>query len=169
MSSTSETINQWLRDAHAAERQAETMLSTAVDRVRDYPELSARISEHLEETRQQRSSLERCLEKRGASTSTMKDMAGKMSATMQGMFQAMSEDEVVKTVLFSYAFEQMEIASYRILVTACALEGDHETRQVCSDILDQEIAMAAWLEGHSDEITTAYLSGFNQRSVSSYA
>ena len=157
MTTIAKNLNQWLRDAHAAERQAETMLSTAAHRLEQYPELAARIRQHVEETKSQCRRLEQCLSRRGAGTSTMKDMAGQAMAMLDGMMKAMSGDEVVKTVLFSYAFEQMEIASYRILVVAAEADGDLDTRQTCEGILEEEIAMARWLEEHTEEITRAYL------------
>jgi ferritin-like metal-binding protein YciE len=48
-----EWMIQWLRDAHAMEEQAQTMLSGQVSRIENYPELKDRISKHLEETKGQ--------------------------------------------------------------------------------------------------------------------
>jgi ferritin-like metal-binding protein YciE len=157
MTTIDDHLNNWLRDAHAAEEQAETMLSTASDRLKDYPDLAIRIRQHQDETTNQRKLLEECLERRGTSTSTTKDLMAKTSAMFQDMGKAMAGDEVVKTVLFSYAFEQMEIASYRILVTAAEAAGDQQTRSVCERILQEEIAMADWLQQHSDAITRQFL------------
>lgn len=44
-------LNDWLRDAHAMEKQAETMLTAQAERLEHYPELRARIVQHIEETR----------------------------------------------------------------------------------------------------------------------
>lgn len=41
----------WLRDAHAMEEQAETMLAAQAERIDNYPELEQRIRQHLQETR----------------------------------------------------------------------------------------------------------------------
>jgi ferritin-like metal-binding protein YciE len=158
MTTIDDHLNNWLRDAHAAEEQAETMLSTASDRLKDYPDLANRIRQHQDETTNQRKLLEECLERRGTSTSTTKDLMAKTSAMFQDMGKAMAGDEVVKTVLFSYAFEQMEIASYRILVATAEAAGDQQTRSVCERILQEEIAMADWLQQHSDAITRQFLS-----------
>jgi ferritin-like metal-binding protein YciE len=48
-----EWMIQWLRDAHAMEEQAQTMLLGQVSRIENYPELKDRISKHLEETKGQ--------------------------------------------------------------------------------------------------------------------
>src|SRR4051812_23116329 len=106
---------QWLRDAHAMEKQAEQMLSAQASRIQTYPELKARIEEHLEETRQQARQIEGCITARGGDTSTIKDTAGQLTAMAQGIAGIFVGDEVVKGSLASYTFEHMEIASYLIL------------------------------------------------------
>lgn len=44
MSEVREWLVQWLRDAHAMEEQAETMLNAQLSRLESYPELSDRIA-----------------------------------------------------------------------------------------------------------------------------
>jgi ferritin-like metal-binding protein YciE len=60
--------------------------------------------------------------------------------------------------MFSYAFEHMEIAAYRNLVTAARMLGDTKTAQVCEEILKEEIAMADWLEQHMEAVASQFLS-----------
>jgi ferritin-like metal-binding protein YciE len=157
MTEINDTLNQWLRDAHAMEQQAEKLLESQAARIENYPQLSARIRQHLEETRSQRASLEQCLERRGESTSLMKDMTAKLTAMAQGLGGMMAGDEVMKGTLASYAFEHFEIGSYRLLVAAAEAAGDMETKRVCEEICRQEEAMAAWLADHVPEITRTYL------------
>ena len=82
MANADEHLNQWLRDAHAMEQQAEEMLSAQASRLEHYPVLRGRIQEHLEETRSQRQRLETCMQRRGVSPSAMKDFAAKVTAVM---------------------------------------------------------------------------------------
>lgn len=158
MTDMNETLNQWLRDAHAMEEQAEQMLSSQASRLESYPELASRIRQHLEETRSQRERLESCIEHRGGSSSSMKDMAAKLSATMQGMSSTMASDEVMKGLLASYAFEHFEVASYRILVAAAEAVGDGRTARMCEEICREEEAMADWLAERIPGVTRTYLS-----------
>lgn len=46
-----EHYHDWLRDAHAMEKQAESMLESMASRIDNYPELRARIEQHLIETK----------------------------------------------------------------------------------------------------------------------
>jgi ferritin-like metal-binding protein YciE len=146
MSDQREHLHAWLRDAHAMEEQAITMLSSQSARLENYPELKAQIDKHLLDTREQAALLERCLERTGG-TSTVKDVGAKMVAYGQGLSGFVVDD----------TFEQMEIASYKILIAAAEHVGDQETKRVCDTILKQELAMAQWFAEHAAEITRKFL------------
>lgn len=152
-----EWLDQWLRDAHAMEQQAEQMLEAQASRIENYPDLSARISRHIEETRSQSRRLETCMELRGISRSVTKDATGRLTAMMQGFGGMFAGDEVVKGLMASYAFEHMEVASYRILSAAARAAGDADTARVCDDICREEEDMAAFLAERMPEVTRIYL------------
>ena len=152
-----EHLLDWLRDAHAMEEQAETMLKAMEGRLEHYPQLRARISQHIQETQNQAQRLRQCIQDLGGDTSLLKDMTGKFMATMQGFSGAMASDEVVKGAMFSYAFEHMEIAAYRNIIAAARIVGDSRTAQVCESILAEEIAMAAWLEDNMGAVVSQFL------------
>ena len=78
-------------------------------------------------------------------------------AAMHAAGNAMMSDEVAKGVGISYAFEHMEIASYRALVTAARQAGEEDIAAVCEDILRQEQAMADWLYEHQPLVIEAFL------------
>lgn len=161
MSDATKYVDQWLRDAHAMEKQAESILEGQVKRIENYPELAERMKAHLKETTSQRERLEACMERRGTSTSSVKDVSAKFTATMQNLGGVFAGDEVVKGLLASYAFESMEIASYRILAEAAAAEGDQETARLCKELCQEEEAMAEWLKEHTPSITTQFLGRVN--------
>lgn len=157
MATVEENLMDWLRDAHAMEEQAETMLSAMAARIENYPQVKAKLEQHLEETRDQARRLEACIKRRGSDTSTAKDLMGKFAAMGQGMGGAMASDEIVKGSMAGYTFEHMEIAAYTVLVAAAEAAGDGETARTCRAILEQEVAMARWLEEHLPTVTRQYL------------
>jgi ferritin-like metal-binding protein YciE len=157
MADMDERLDRWLRDAHAMEEQAEGMLQGQVNRHDDHPQLRSRLEEHLAETKSQRERLEACLYRRGISYSGTKDIAAGFKTIMQGVRGVMAEDEAMKGILASYAFEHMEIASYQILIAAAEAAGDQETANVSRQILEEEEAMVAWLAQEMPEMTRAYL------------
>jgi ferritin-like metal-binding protein YciE len=158
MTDANTTVDQWLRDAHAMEEQAEQMLTAQAGRLENYPALKARIEEHVHETRSQRERLETCIHARGADTSGLKDMAGRFTAMMQSFAGVFASDEVVKGAMAGYTFEHMEIAAYRALAAAARTVGDETTARVCDDICQEEEAMASWLAENLGDVTSTYLS-----------
>jgi len=152
-----EYLDQWLRDAHAMEEQAETMLTSQAGRIENYPELKAKVEQHIRETQSQGQRIRTCLERRGSSTSKTKDMAAKFTAMMQGLSGTVMADEVLKGAMASYTFEHFEISAYRELAAAAELAGDAETKQVVDAILREEQAMADWLYEHLPQVTRQFL------------
>lgn len=157
MTNPKDHVLSWLKDAHAAEEQAITMLSSLARRIENYPELKARIEQHVEETELQAKRVQECLRRLGSDTSTVKDAGTKLVGLGQGLSGMFTSDEVVKGVLASYTFEQMEIASYKILIAAARQMGDTETARVCEDILQEELSMAKWLEDNLEGLTEKFL------------
>jgi ferritin-like metal-binding protein YciE len=147
----------WLRDAHAMEQQAETMLSATISRLKHYPDLRRKLEEHLEETKRQQQMVNDCISRLGGDSSVMKDAMAKMVAMGQGLSGMFVDDEVIKASLASYTFEQMEIASYRILIAGAEAIGDTTTAAICTRILKEEEAMAAWLEQQTPNLVRAFM------------
>ncbi len=157
MTDPREHLLDWLRDAHAMEQQAEQMLKAQSARIENYPQIKARIDQHIEETLGQQRLLEGCLERLGGSPSVVKDAMGKVAAFGQAFGGMFASDEIVKGAMAGYVFEHMEIASYTALIAAADHAGDPETRRVCEQILPQEEAMAKWLRDNLPEVTKAFL------------
>lgn len=158
MTTKEDRLLEWLRDAHAMEKQAETMLTAQASRIESYPDLKAKIEEHLAETRRQSNMLQSCIERRGGDTSTLKDLMGKFAAMGQGLGGAVMDDEVIKGSMASYTFEHMEIAAYQVLIATAEACGDQETVAVCQRILTEEMAMATWLGENLPSVTSKFLS-----------
>ncbi|MCQ1835425.1 ferritin-like domain-containing protein [Neorhizobium galegae] len=149
----------WLRAAHAMEEQAITTLSAQSRRIESYPDLKTRIVQHLHETEEHAQALKTLLDHLSATggVSAIKDMAAKLAAKAQGVGGMLTSDEVVKGAMASYAFEHMEIASYRVLIAAADELDEMEAKTVFERILGEEIAMANWLEANLDAITRVFL------------
>ncbi|SBV37557.1 conserved hypothetical protein [uncultured Stenotrophomonas sp.] len=154
---TRERLVKWLEHAYAMEKEAETMLTVQVNRLTHYPVLSQRIHEHVTETRQQADALAQCLERHDASRPVMMGALASTMAAVHAVENAVMSDEVIKAVVTSYAFENMEVAVYKALVLAARRAGDTETVAVCTAILEQEQAMADWLLEHLEPTVQQFL------------
>jgi ferritin-like metal-binding protein YciE len=157
MATPKERLVQWLRDAHAMENQAETMLKAQAERLDHYPEMRQRIQEHIAETQSQAERLDKCIDRLGSDTSSLKDAAGKVTAMMQGIGGALAGDEVVKGAMAGYTFEHFEISAYAALIAAAETCGDAQTASVCREILREEEAMAEWLRMALPLVTQTFL------------
>jgi len=152
-----ENYHDWLRDAHAMEKQAESMLKSMSGRIDNYPDLRARIEQHLAETEQQIKLLDEVIDRNGINRSMMKDATSKMAAMGQAASGMFASDEVVKGAISSYVFEQFEIACYTSLISAAEKVGDTAGVEVFKQILAQEQAMADWAINHIPDVTEQFL------------
>jgi hypothetical protein len=84
MTDTGNHLLAWLKDAHAAEEQAITMLSNMARRIENYPELKARIEQHVTETERQAERVRECLERHGSDASMLKEAGGKLMGQRRG-------------------------------------------------------------------------------------
>ena len=105
-----EHYHDWLRDAHAMEKQAESMLESMASRIDNYPDLRSRIQQHVTETKRQITVLEEILDRNNISRSVLKDSMSKMAALGQSIGGMFPSDEIVKGSISGYVFEQFEIA-----------------------------------------------------------
>ena len=152
-----EHYHDWLRDAHAMEKQAESMLESMVSRIENYPDLRARIEQHVSETKNQIVVLEEILDRNDISRSVLKDSMSKMAALGQSIGGMFPSDEIVKGSISGYVFEQFEIACYTTLVAAAIKAGDTASVPALESILAEEQAMADWLIRHIPTTTEQFL------------
>jgi ferritin-like metal-binding protein YciE len=154
-----------LRNAHAMETQARELMERQSERLDEYPEMKARISEHLRETNQQLQRLERCLEACGESTSTLKDTAQSMMANMMAMAHSMAGDEILKNTFANNAFENYEIAAYKSLIALTGSAGVESTRALLQQSLQEEERMAQWVANNVEKITLDYVNREQRRAA----
>lgn len=157
MTTPREHLIDWLRDAHAMEEQAKSLLETQIDRLENYPEATAKLQQHLRETEQQRADVEECLHRLGADTSTVKDLGTKFMANVQGIGHMMTSDEVLKNALASHAFERFEAVCYHSLATAAEAANEPEIANVARRILRQEEEMGEWVWNSIPMLTQKFL------------
>jgi ferritin-like metal-binding protein YciE len=149
----------WLRDAHAMEKQALILIDTQIPRMGGFPEMKARLQKHRTETEAQLLQIERLLARHGSSASVVKDVAGSAMAGSQALGGLFTSDIPVKGAQTSFTFENYEIATYRTLIAAAELCRDTTAIPVLERILEEEMQMADWLEGHLEQMSRRYMHG----------
>lgn len=146
-----------LRNAHAMENQALSIMKPQLERIENYPEVAAKLDQHIRETEGQISRIEDVLSELNEDHSTLKDMALSFTGAMAAMGHTMAGDEILKNAFANFAFENFEMAAYKSLITIAESGGFASAIDVLQSNLAEEQAMAAWLDENLAGVTTKFL------------
>jgi ferritin-like metal-binding protein YciE len=146
-----------LRNQHAVENQAIELLERQVGRLENYPEMVARMREHLEETREQARRIDDLLAKLDTSASSLKDTGLSLLGNMMALGHSAAPDEVLKNTFANFAFENYEIASYKSLLSLAELAGRGADASLLKQSLQEEEGMASWIAEHIGPTTLRYV------------
>ncbi|MGQ4275097.1 ferritin-like domain-containing protein [Terrihabitans sp. B22-R8] len=146
-----------LRNARALEHEALALLTRQIERADNYPDLKARLVDHLEETKGQIQRLDAIFSALDESTSTLKETAMWFMGNMAALSHVPASDEVLKNSFASNAFENLEIASYKSLITLADAAGFRAHFNPLTTTLWEEKAMAEWLDDNVQAITQRFL------------
>lgn len=152
-----DTLVASLRNTHALEKQAITVLDSQLKLLTEYPDLHARVTEHIVETREQARRLEAALEACGGSASMFKDALLSVMGLGQSSVQGFGDDAVLKAVLADMMTEHLEIGTYRMLLILADLAGKPELRPRLEETLREEEAMAEWFDKNLEAITRRHV------------
>lgn len=145
-----------LRNAHAMEHQALSIMKPQVSRIENYPDMARRLQQHIMETEGQIERLERVLDGLGESKSALKDAALSLGGTMAAIGHTVAPDEIIKNSFANFAFENYEIAAYKSLLALARQTGNVAAGDLLAQNLDEEVAMAEWIEQNIESVTLQY-------------
>lgn len=145
-----------LRDAHAVEKQALSIMQPQLSRIEHYPEVADRLRAHIEETNGQIERLDGLLETLDTSASMLKDTGLSITGTLAAIGHSFAGDEILKNSFANYAFENFEIASYKSLISLAEHGGFRNAVAPLRQSLREEEYMAQWLDEHLDLVTRRY-------------
>jgi ferritin-like metal-binding protein YciE len=151
-----------LKNAHAMESQALAIMRPQVGRIENYPEVKAKLEQHIGETEEQINRLEHVLEDCGTAKSALKDATLSIAGTMAALGHAPAEDEILKNTFANFAFENYEAAAYKSLIAIGREAGKAEALEPLQQNLDEELAMAAWLEENLEVLTSKFVTRFTE-------
>lgn len=147
-----------LRNAHAMENQALSIMKPQLERVENYPEVGAKLDQHIRETEGQITRIEEILQGLGEDHSTLKDMALSFTGAMAAMGHTMAGDEILKNSFANFAFENFEMAAYKSLITVAEQGAYASAVPALQANLREEQAMAAWLDENIAAVTMKFVS-----------
>jgi ferritin-like metal-binding protein YciE len=155
-SRTSKLYVTGLKNAHAMEAQALSIMRPQVDRIKSYPEMAERLRQHIAETEGQVRRLEALLEDTGADKSTLKDAALSAAGTMAALGHTPAGDEILKNTFANFAFENYEIAAYSSLIALAEAAGEIDAISVLQQNLGEEQEMSDWLASNVEAVTQKF-------------
>jgi ferritin-like metal-binding protein YciE len=135
-----------LSEAHAMEKQALVLLERAANIVGD-EEIARIYRAHGLQTKEHERYVAERLEAHGESPSKFKDVAMQASALGIGVVAQASSDTPVRLATSAFAFENLEIAAYRLIERLAERAGDADTLAVAERILEQEESAAELVAG----------------------
>lgn len=136
----------YLQDAHAMEHQIEESLENQVKLTEKYPEIQARIQQHLDATRLHEQRMADRLAAYNEKPSALKSVGTNLIGNLIGVTSGVRTDALSKAARDDYMIEHMEIAAYELLIATAQAFGDSETIQACQANMRDEVEMAQWLE-----------------------
>jgi len=146
-----------LRDAHAVEKEALQVMQRQVDRIKNYPDVSKRLREHIKETQEQVKRLDELLERHESGPSLVKDIVSQVMGNSVAVAHSVAGDEILKNAFANQALEAFEIAAYKSLITMAMWQDDRKGVQLLKRSLAEEQRMAKWVDANVAKLTIAYL------------
>lgn len=147
-----EQVIDYLTDVHSTEENAVSQLRTGAETA-GHAGLAEVLREHLAETEEHERLVRDRLEALGESPSKLKDLAQKGGAMATGALAKAAPDTTGKLAIQAYAFEHLEIASYRMLRVVAERAGDQETVALAERILAEEQAAASRVDDLLEEVS----------------
>jgi ferritin-like metal-binding protein YciE len=161
-----EQLTKYLTDVHSIEVQALAQLKAAPDIAGD-DWLATVFAEHLDETREHERLVREQLEARGADTSSLKDVAGRVGGWAMLAFARLNPDTPGKLTAHAFSYEHMELAAYELLARVAERAGDQPVAQLARTIGTQERAMGERLAACFDRAVDASLREKNSDGIRS--
>ena len=139
----------YLIDAHAMEELSAELLDKGADIAGD-AEIAMIYRAHRMQTGEHAEHILKRLQAHGSSPSKVKDVAAKGGALGVGGAALAAPDTPATLAAAAFAYENFEVASYRLLHSLAERAGDGETVSVVERILEQEEAAAELVAGTFD-------------------
>jgi ferritin-like metal-binding protein YciE len=136
-------------EAHALEQTVLRMLDGLIQSTDD-PAIIDRLEHHRLETQRHESLMRGRLEAHGASPSMVRQATGMVEALLKMPLDLVRGERTGRGARDAYVTEHLEIAAYELLRRVADRAGDEETSRACLEILDEERAMASFLEENWD-------------------
>ncbi len=146
-----EQLVKHLVDAHALEKQSKLLLERGASIAGD-EEIARIYRAHKIQTAEHERYVGERLEAYGASPSKAKDLAMQAGAAAIGLTAQAAPDTPLTLAVTAFAFENLEVATYKLVHGLAKRADDSETVSIVERILEQEEAAAELVAGTFDRV-----------------
>jgi ferritin-like metal-binding protein YciE len=123
----------------------------------DDPEVVDRLEWHKRETHQHALRMRGRLEAHGVQPSLTRQAVGIIEALAKLPFDLVRGEKAGRNARDAYAAEHLQIAGYELLRRVAERAGDEDTARACVEILEQERAMARFIDDNWDRFAALSL------------
>jgi ferritin-like metal-binding protein YciE len=149
MGQLKEQLIKHIDDAHAMEQNVLRMLDGMITTTDD-PEILDALEHHKMQTEGHADRMAQRLEAHDATPSAVKQLGGVLGALAKLPLDFVRGENAGRNARDAYATEHLEIASYELLRRIAQKAGDEETATAAREIIDEERAMAGFIEQNWD-------------------
>lgn len=138
----------WLEDAYAMEKALIPILKLHAGDLKDHPQLQSRLEQHALLTAQHAEMIKELINQHGGNTNPH---PGTLVNTMNALSKipvAPHENVLIKDHIIGYVALSLQIAAYKVLVTASRRTNEQKMLGVCEQILHNDQEMANWIDQH---------------------
>ena len=143
-------------EAHTMEQTIRRLLDGLLQ-TSDDPEVVDRLDRHRLDTHQHAATMRGRLEAHGAQPSLARQAIGLLEALAKLPLDLMRGEKAGRNARDAYVAEHVEIAAYELLRRIAERAGDEETAAACVEILEQERAMARFIDDNWDRFAALSL------------
>ena len=149
MGQMKEQLIRHIDDAHAMEQNVLRMLDAMIADTDD-PEILDALEHHRMQTQGHADRMAQRLEAHHATPSAVTQLGGVLGALAKLPLDFVRSEKAGRNARDAYATEHLEIASYELLRRVAEKAGDDETATAAQEIIEEERAMAMFIEQNWD-------------------
>jgi ferritin-like metal-binding protein YciE len=138
----------WLEDAYGMEMALIPLLKSHASDLKDHPQIQSRLEQHALLTAQHAEMVKELINQHGGNTNPH---PGTLINTMEALSKvptAPHENVLIKDHIIGYVALSLQIAAYKVLVTASKKINEQKMLGVCNQILKDNQEMANWIDQH---------------------
>ena len=145
-------LEKWLRETYAMEKASVEFLQGQLKYFTEYPEAQVKIQEHINVSEAHGKNIGFCLYMLGLKPMAFKDEVHHFIGHLTNLTHTLEKDRPLKILMAVCAFETMEIAAYRALISVAYVLGEKDIHGICERILQEESEMAFWCEAYGASV-----------------